>query len=124
MCSLPCSKLRDSMIILAINTFVRGGGGGRHKRTLSSEKNQNKPGCSQGNQADAGSMQFSYVAVQLSEYIFFKFIAFILFLPCTNIKPPPKKTKKKSRFDSVILQFSRTSGTKSNERSEKAVIAL
>lgn len=68
-------------------------------------------------------MQFSYVAVQLSEYIFFKFIAFILFLPCTNIKPPPPQ-KKKSRFDSVILQFSRTSGTKSNERSEKAVISL
>ena len=122
MCSLPCSKLRDSMIILAINTFVRGGGVGTREH-WAPRKHQNKPGCSQGIQADAGSMQFSYVAVQLSEYIFFKFIAFILVLPCTNIKPPPPK-KKKSRFDSVILQFSRTSGTKSNERSEKAVISL
>ena len=48
-------------------------------------------------------MQFSYVAVQLSEYIFFKFIAFILVLPCTNIKPPPKKKKK---VDSILLSCS------------------
>ena len=48
-------------------------------------------------------MQFSYVAVQLSEYIFFKFIAFILFLPCTNIKPPPPKKKK---VDSILLSCS------------------
>ena len=123
MCSLPCSKLRDSMIILAINTFVRGGGGVGTREHWAPRKHQNKPGCSQGNQADAGSVQFSYVAVQLFEYIFFKFIAFFFFLRCKNIKPPPPP-KKKSRFDSVILQFSRTSGTKSNERSEKAVISL
>ena len=48
-------------------------------------------------------MQFSYVAVQLSEYIFFKFIAFILFLPCTNIKPPPPQKKK---VDSILLSCS------------------
>ena len=123
MCSLPCSKLRDSMIILAINTFVRGGGGVGTREHWAPRKHQNKPGCSQGNQADAGSVQFSYVSVQLFEYIFFKFISFILFLPCTKKKAPPSK-KKKKRFDSVILQFSRTSGTKSNERSEKAVISL
>ena len=116
MCSLPCSKLRDSMIILAINTIVRGGGVGTREH-WAPRKHQNKPGCSQGNQADAGSVQFSYVSVQLFEYIFFKFISFILFLPCTKKKAPP--SKKKKRFDSVILQFSRTSGTKSNERSEK-----
>ena len=104
------------------NKHLCKGGGVGTREHWAPRKHQNKPGCSQGNQADAGSVQFSYVAVQLFEYIFFKFIAFILFLPCTNIKPPPPQ--KKSRFDSVILQFSRTSGTKSNERSEKAVISL
>ena len=72
------------------------------KKKWAPRKHQNKPGCSQGNQADAGSMQFSYVAVQLFEYIFFKFIAFILFLPCTNIKPPPPKRK----VDSILLSCS------------------
>ena len=93
MCSLPYSKLRDSMIILAINTFVRGGGGVGTREHWAPRKHQNKPGCSQGNQADAGSVQFSYVAVQLFEYIFFKFIAFILFLPCTKKKAPLQKKK-------------------------------
>lgn len=100
MCSLPYSKLRDSMIILAINTFVRGGVGTREH--WAPRKYQNKPGCSQGNQADAGSVQFSYVAVQLFEYIFFKFIAFILFLPCTKKKAPLQKKK----VDSILLSCS------------------
>lgn len=103
MCSLPCSKLRDSMIILAINTFVRGGGGVGTREHWAPRKHQNKPGCSQGNQADAGSVQFSYVAVQLFEYIFFKFISFILFLPCTKKKAPPSKKKKR---DSILLSCS------------------
>ena len=102
--------------------LCKGGGGVGTREHWAPRKHQNKPGCSQGNQADAGSVQFSYVSVQLFEYIFFKFTSFILFLPCTKKKAPP--SKKKKRFDSVILQFSRTSGTKSNERSEKAVISL
>ena len=82
--------------------LCKGGGGVGTREHWAPRKHQNKPGCSQGIQADAGSMQFSYVAVQLSEYIFFQFIAFILFLPCTNIKPPPPKKK----VDSILLSCS------------------
>ena len=103
MCSLPCSKLRDSMIILARNTWGRGGGVVGTREHWAPRKHQNKPGCSQGNQADAGSVKFSYVSVQLFEYIFFKFISFILFLPCTKKKAPPSKKKKR---DSILLSCS------------------
>ena len=85
------------------NKHLCKGGGVGTREHWAPRKHQNKPGCSQGIQADAGSMQFSYVAVQLSEYIFFKFIAFILFLPCTNIKPPPPQKKK---VDSILLSCS------------------
>ena len=91
------------MIILAINTFVRGGGGGTREH-WAPRKHQNKPGCSQGNQADAGSVQFSYVSVQLFEYIFFKFISFIFFLPGTKKKAPPSKKKKEIRFCYLAVQ--------------------
>ena len=91
------------MIILAINTFVRGGGVGTREH-WAPRKHQNKPGCSQGNQADAGSVQFSYVSVQLFEYIFSSLFLLFYFCRVQKKKPPPPKKKKEIRFCYLAVQ--------------------
>ena len=83
--------------------LCKGGGGVGTREHWAPRKHQNKPGCSKGNQADAGSMQFSYVAVQLFEYIFFQVYCFYFIFAVYKHKAAPPQKKK---VDSILLSCS------------------